>query len=47
VDAVRSGFEAVVIEDACRAIGLPGSVTATEREFAETGVLRTSSDLPA
>ena len=47
VDAVRSGFEAVVIEDACRAIGLPGSVAATEREFADTGVLRTTSDLPA
>jgi nicotinamidase/pyrazinamidase len=35
VDAVRAGFEALVIEDACRAIGPPDE---TEREFAEVGV---------
>ncbi len=34
VDAVRAGFHAFVIEDACRAVGLPGSVEATRREFA-------------
>jgi len=43
VDAVRAGFEAVVLEDACRAIDLNGangesSVEATRREFAEVGV---------
>lgn len=38
VDAVRAGFEALVIEDACRAVKLPGSVEATRRELAETGV---------
>ena len=43
VDAVRAGFEAVVLEDACRAIGLAGAtgestVDATRREFAEAGV---------
>jgi len=38
VDAVRSGFQAFVIEDACRAVGLPGSVADTEHEFAQTGV---------
>src|SRR5260370_72191 len=35
VDAVHAGFEAIVVEDACRAIG---PVAETEREFAETGV---------
>jgi nicotinamidase/pyrazinamidase len=45
VDAIRAGFSAIVIEDACRAIGLPGSVAATEQEFAETGVLRIASNL--
>jgi nicotinamidase/pyrazinamidase len=40
VDAVRAGFEAVVIEDACRAIGPVGD---TEREFAHVGVNRITS----
>ncbi len=44
VDAARAGFEAFVIEDACRAVGLPGSVDATNREFAELGIPRLSSD---
>jgi nicotinamidase/pyrazinamidase len=43
VDAVRAGFEAVVLGDACRAIDLRGeggesSVEAARREFAEVGV---------
>jgi nicotinamidase/pyrazinamidase len=38
VDAVHAGFEAVVLEDACRAIDLNDSVEATRREFAEAGV---------
>lgn len=42
LDAVRSGFSAVVIEDACRAVGLPGAVDAAESEFAEAGVQRVS-----
>jgi nicotinamidase/pyrazinamidase len=33
VDARADGFEAVVIEDACRAIGLNGSIEATRQEF--------------
>jgi nicotinamidase/pyrazinamidase len=37
VDAVHAGFEAIVIEDACRAIG---PVAETEQEFAKTGVKR-------
>jgi len=40
VDAVQQRFEAVVIEDACRAVDLPGSVEATNRAFAEAGVRR-------
>jgi nicotinamidase/pyrazinamidase len=38
VDAVRAGFEAVVLEDACRAIDLNRSVETTRAEFAEAGV---------
>jgi nicotinamidase/pyrazinamidase len=37
VDAVRAGFEAVVIGDACRAIGPTGE---TEQEFAQVGVIQ-------
>jgi nicotinamidase/pyrazinamidase len=38
VDAVGAGFEAFVIEDACRAVGLPGSVESTREEFLAAGV---------
>jgi nicotinamidase/pyrazinamidase len=37
-DARRAGFEVVVIEDACRAIGIEGSVEATRRSLASLGV---------
>jgi nicotinamidase/pyrazinamidase len=37
VDAVHAGFEAIVIVDACRAIG---AIAETEREFAQIGVKR-------
>jgi len=40
VDAVRSGFKAFVIEDACRSVDLGSSVADTQREFAEMGVVR-------
>jgi nicotinamidase/pyrazinamidase len=43
VDAVRLGFPAIVIEDACRSVGLPGSIESTHREFAESGVTRIRS----
>jgi nicotinamidase/pyrazinamidase len=39
VDVVRAGFEAVVIADACRAIG---SIKETEEEFAAAGVSQTT-----
>jgi nicotinamidase/pyrazinamidase len=37
-DAVREGFEAIVIEDACRGIDLDGSVAATHDVFAKLGI---------
>jgi nicotinamidase/pyrazinamidase len=37
-DARREGFEAIVIEDACRAIDIEGSVAATRQNFAALGV---------
>ena len=46
VDAARAGFSAFVIEDACRAVNLPGSVDATNSEFEAAGVARIkTSDL--
>ena len=38
LDARGHGLEAVVIKDACRAIGLPGSVERIEHEFSDAGV---------
>ena len=37
-DAHREGFEAIVIEDACRGIDMDGSVAATRRRLAELNV---------
>jgi nicotinamidase/pyrazinamidase len=37
-DAHREGFQAIVIEDACRGIDVDGSVAATRRRLAELGV---------
>jgi len=37
-DAHREGFDAIVIEDACRGIDVDGSVAATRRRLAELGV---------
>jgi nicotinamidase/pyrazinamidase len=39
LDARRLGFEAVVLQDACRAIDLNGSVARIEKEFPHSGVL--------
>jgi nicotinamidase/pyrazinamidase len=38
-DARRQGFEAIVIEEACRAIDLAGSVDATRQSFRDLGVV--------
>ena len=43
-DGTKAGFECLVIEDACRAVGLPGTVAATNDSFAGLGVRRISSD---
>jgi nicotinamidase/pyrazinamidase len=43
LDARRLGFEATVLHDACRAIGLDGSVEKMEAEFARTGIVLTES----
>jgi nicotinamidase/pyrazinamidase len=37
-DARRMGFTAIVIEDACRAIDMEGSATATRESFAALGI---------
>jgi nicotinamidase/pyrazinamidase len=44
VDARAAGFGAIVIADACRAIGLNGSVEATRSEFSSCGVEELSSN---
>ncbi len=47
LDAVRCGFSAFVIEDACRAIDLDGSLAAMRRQWEEAGVrVVTSADVP-
>lgn len=42
-DAVREGFEAIVIDDACRGIDLEGSITATREVFAKLGIYSVSA----
>jgi len=44
VDAREAGFEAVVLEDACRAIDLDGSLAAARAEMAAAGVMLAGSD---
>ena len=44
LDARAAGFEAVVIEDACRAIDLNGSLEAAWKQMAAAGVGRVRSD---
>jgi nicotinamidase/pyrazinamidase len=43
IDGKALGFETVVIEDATRAVALPGSVDATNEAFAAAGVARISA----
>ena len=44
MDAVREGFEVVVVADACRAIDLEGSLAKAMAEMSEAGVCFTTSD---
>ena len=43
IDGTHLGFETIVIEDATRAVGLPGSVAATDAAFATASIARISS----
>jgi nicotinamidase/pyrazinamidase len=43
-DARREGFDVIVIEDACRAIDLAGSVAATHKSFVALQITLTSMD---
>jgi nicotinamidase/pyrazinamidase len=43
-DAQRQGFTAVIIEDACRAIGLADSIELARRSFAERGIDRIKTE---
>lgn len=43
-DAVRQGFEAIVVEDACRAVDLHGTKEAAYRGFADRGVALAPSE---
>ena len=45
IDSMQAGFETYVVEDACRAIDLNGSVTATDHDFEQAGVRRVSSSV--
>ncbi|MBO0661129.1 bifunctional nicotinamidase/pyrazinamidase [Jiella sp. MQZ9-1] len=44
MDGRKAGFEVVVIEDACRAIDLNGSLDAAWQAMADAGVTRTTTD---
>lgn len=43
-DAVREGFQVVIVEDACRGIDVDGSVAATAESLSALGVVRTTAD---
>jgi len=45
IDGTALGFECIVIEDASRAVGLPGSVDGTNAAFAEAGIRRERFDV--
>ena len=47
VDAAREGFETLVIEDACRAIDLEGSLAAARRAMTAAGVRMVGADAVA
>jgi len=44
IDGMKLGFECVVLEDASRAVDLPGSIEATNAAFAEAGIRRVSEE---
>ena len=44
LDAVREGFAVTLLEDACRAIDLEGSLAAARSAMAEAGVIVSTTD---
>jgi nicotinamidase/pyrazinamidase len=44
IDGTALDFECIVIEDATRAVNLPGSVRATDQAFEEAGIQRITAD---
>ena len=44
IDGTSQDFECLVIEDATRAVKLPGSIESTRQAFAEAGILRIQSE---
>jgi len=44
IDGTAFDFEVVVLQDASRAVGLPGSVEATDKALYEAGIQRISAD---
>jgi nicotinamidase/pyrazinamidase len=44
VDGRALGFETLVVEDACRAVDLPGSVATTHAAFAQAGIQQLYAD---
>ena len=44
IDGTSQDFECLVIEDATRAVKLPGSIEATKQAFAEAGILRIQAE---
>ena len=44
IDGTALDFECIVIEDATRAVKLPGSIDATRQAFAEAGIQRAQSE---
>lgn len=47
IDARKHGFETVVVEDACRAIDLEGSLAAMRKQMKEAGALMASANAVA
>lgn len=45
IDGTAAGFECIVIEDATRAVGMPGSVKETQAAFAKQNIQRIQSQL--
>jgi len=44
IDAAKLGFDVTIVDDACRAIDMDGSLDDAMRDFAKNGVKRTTSD---